>query len=564
MKKVYRYISAIIVLPILTIIIGFSGNDNKNNAGEIPSLKHTEIHENRIAGEISLRKSSGNFRDVNLFTAVDNADLRSIERDFVLQPVILKLDKAALSEIMASKPENITLQIPGTGTKLLLYKTEIFSKDFKITLTAKEGNTTASADRGVHYRGIEEGDNNSMASLSIYNNNVMGFISSKNGNYVLGSVKGKQNEGEFIFYNNDRVLNRSKYVCETGENGIREKIEQQINTQYDTLTPCRAVNIYFEADYSVYQYFGGNINNILQFIAGVFNQVAAIYINENIPLVFYSYWIWGVPDPYMGSTNPFTILGYFTQYRQNNLSGADIGQLISFRLGSPGAGYANLGVLCKTYNPGDNTGRTSFSSIEPFYNIYPAFSNSVDLVAHELGHNFGSRHTHWCGWQGGPIDTCVVTAENQPCVGNIPPRPKEGTIMSYCVPVYGGTTNFALGFGPQPGNTIRTHYFSSPCMCMPTGINNNNGVPQSFEVRQNYPNPFNPVTNIEFSIPVKAFVTLVIYNASGEEVTRIVGGELTGGKYSYTWDGTGYSSGIYFYQLTAGEFSETRKMVMVK
>ncbi|MEM5785516.1 MAG: SBBP repeat-containing protein, partial [Candidatus Aenigmatarchaeota archaeon] len=89
-------------------------------------------------------------------------------------------------------------------------------------------------------------------------------------------------------------------------------------------------------------------------------------------------------------------------------------------------------------------------------------------------------------------------------------------------------------------------------------------VPVEFALKQNYPNPFNPVTNIEFDIPKREYVRVGIYDITGREVAMIVNEELSAGSYRIRFDGSNLSSGIYFYQLRAGEYIKTMKMVLVK
>jgi len=94
-------------------------------------------------------------------------------------------------------------------------------------------------------------------------------------------------------------------------------------------------------------------------------------------------------------------------------------------------------------------------------------------------------------------------------------------------------------------------------------------IPHSFSLHQNYPNPFNPVTKIQFDIPSvgqrHAFDTkLIIYDVSGSLVTTLVNEQLQPGSYSVDWDGTGYASGVYFYSLVTNEFTETKRMVLIK
>lgn len=90
------------------------------------------------------------------------------------------------------------------------------------------------------------------------------------------------------------------------------------------------------------------------------------------------------------------------------------------------------------------------------------------------------------------------------------------------------------------------------------------GIPASFSLLQNYPNPFNPATVIEFNIPKNEFVTLKVYSISGELVKVLLSSNINAGSYKYSFDGTGLSSGIYFYQIQSGEFFETKKMILIK
>jgi plastocyanin len=86
----------------------------------------------------------------------------------------------------------------------------------------------------------------------------------------------------------------------------------------------------------------------------------------------------------------------------------------------------------------------------------------------------------------------------------------------------------------------------------------------SFELKQNYPNPFNPTTNINFSIPKSELVKISIYNVIGQEVNVILNENLNAGIYSVKFDASQMSSGIYFYKISAGEFIDIKRMVLMK
>jgi hypothetical protein len=86
----------------------------------------------------------------------------------------------------------------------------------------------------------------------------------------------------------------------------------------------------------------------------------------------------------------------------------------------------------------------------------------------------------------------------------------------------------------------------------------------SYHLHQNYPNPFNPSTTIEFYLPKTSDVVLKVFNILGEEITTLVSERLSAGSYSYGWDASNLASGVYLYQLQAGDYVETRKMVLMK
>lgn len=89
-------------------------------------------------------------------------------------------------------------------------------------------------------------------------------------------------------------------------------------------------------------------------------------------------------------------------------------------------------------------------------------------------------------------------------------------------------------------------------------------LPHQFMLQQNYPNPFNPVTTIPFTIPDRAFVSFKVFDILGQEVATLVHEERSAGSYNVQWDASAISSGIYFYKLVAGPFSETKKLVFSK
>lgn len=90
------------------------------------------------------------------------------------------------------------------------------------------------------------------------------------------------------------------------------------------------------------------------------------------------------------------------------------------------------------------------------------------------------------------------------------------------------------------------------------------GIPADYSLEQNYPNPFNPTTNIRFSLSNGGMVSLKIYNLLGEEVAALVNQEMGAGVHTVSFNASSLSSGMYFYTLKVGEFSSTKKMMLIK
>jgi hypothetical protein len=97
-----------------------------------------------------------------------------------------------------------------------------------------------------------------------------------------------------------------------------------------------------------------------------------------------------------------------------------------------------------------------------------------------------------------------------------------------------------------------------------TDVDNSPTSPIKYELRQNYPNPFNPTTNIRFEIVDLEFVSLKIFDVLGREVATLMNEEKPKGNYNVTWDASHMPSGVYFYHLTTENFSQVKKMLLIK
>ena len=106
--------------------------------------------------------------------------------------------------------------------------------------------------------------------------------------------------------------------------------------------------------------------------------------------------------------------------------------------------------------------------------------------------------------------------------------------------------------------------------CDPLSLTDiNSSVPNDFRIQQNYPNPFNPITSLRYDLPENGHVNIIIYDMLGREVKTLINQTQDAGYRSIIWDATNdygkpVSAGIYLYQIQAGEYISTKKMVLLK
>lgn len=97
-----------------------------------------------------------------------------------------------------------------------------------------------------------------------------------------------------------------------------------------------------------------------------------------------------------------------------------------------------------------------------------------------------------------------------------------------------------------------------------TGVSSNNSVPQTYSLSQNYPNPFNPETRISYSIPKAGFVSIQVFDMLGRQVAGLVNDYKKAGSYITEFNASGLSSGVYYYKMISGDFSDFKKMIVIK
>jgi len=193
------------------------------------------------------------------------------------------------------------------------------------------------------------------------------------------------------------------------------------------------------------------------------------------------------------------------------------------------------------------------SGLYDIYEIVPVTVNSADNALYEIS-------------RGGEVIDSVYINQN------------EGSgdwnlIGRYFFPASVPVTIKVIDSGESTqGPVIRADAVKIALFLETTDVKDDNKYPAEFVLHQNYPNPFNPATKIRYTIPnsnvilsgTKNIITLKIYDVLGNEVAALVNEEQQAGVYEVVFDGSGLSSGVYFYKLTAGSFSDTKKLILLK
>jgi hypothetical protein len=426
--------------------------------------------EKRVAARVAEHKALSAFTRSAPFTPAGATS----RRDALVGPVVVDAtfmiaSRTALTGMLAQPAEHLTLEIPTADgvIELDLVRTEIYSTGFSV-IAASTG-TAMEQTPGVHYRGIIAGQPGTLAAISIFPDEVMGFVSDATGNHALGKLEGSADE--HIYYADRDLVDPPVFACHTSDEG--EVRPERPPTGQDQERTARCVDLYWEVDHDIFL-DKGDITNTTNYITGLFNQHATLFDNDGISVMLSELFIWDVPSPYTGNTAS-VLLGQFQTYR-NGFNG-DVGHLLDY---TNDGGLAVFDGLCAS----NEDYRMCYSGIYDSYAGVPAYSWSVTVVTHEEGHVLGSPHTHACVWNGNntAIDVCGP-AEGFPYEGTCSGAPipaNGGTIMSYCHLTAVGI-NFSNGFGPQPAALIVGNVDAATCLgacgaagCdMPSGLSSN-------------------------------------------------------------------------------------------
>jgi hypothetical protein len=410
------------------------------------------------------------FSEQDLFTKTPGVKHAVLKNETALLPVANNILK-----LYDTKPEAVSIKFTdhkGKEYKLEMLYAHPLAANANLGYINANGRHRAAFDAGLHYQGAVAGSDKSVATMSIFGDGTVAILfANEDGNFVVGKVE--DGSGVYVLYNDEDMLERPNIPCGVSDEDYK-KVTPKPQQKTTAPTMCHKVQIYWEVDSQLCQNKGGLVG-AQTYMISLFNQFQALYRNENIAVELKSMYIWVTNDGYAGagSGTSFDGLDAFQSFwnAQGDGFDGDLAHLIT-RDQSSNGGVAYLDVLC--YRPN----AYAYSEINGSLSGLPTYTWDVEVVTHETGHNLGSKHTHWCGWNTGAGGTCgsidnCTTQEagggscTTPCSKTfdnaLPATSWRGTIMSYCHLVSRGIylTN---GFGPLPGGVIRGNVTSSTCL----------------------------------------------------------------------------------------------------
>lgn len=353
----------------------------------------------------------------------------------------------------------VTVSLNGKNYTCLFDRNFIKSSSYNLTTSSIEKLESISAS---YYRGIVEGQPGSWATLSNIGGEFRILIAHNKGNIEVNHIS----ENVYAVYDSKDQKKVPEFICEYVDKAVTASSESNSRVGSDCL------ELYIECDFQSYLDNGSSVANTEAWAMSIMNDVNTIYSTINVPLVVSEIFVWNSTDPYADENNLTEVRDSFITQLQNNYTGR-VAQLFSTRPLSGGLAYG-IGGLCGQYPefPGPYSIATELSTT---FDPYPNFSFTINVVAHELGHVLGARHTHACVW--GPnndtqIDDCGNiyasnngdTPEGTGCYDDQNPilPVNGGTIMSFCN-LAGGGIDLANGFGAEVGDFIFEEYNTAVC-----------------------------------------------------------------------------------------------------
>ncbi|MGH2566921.1 MAG: zinc-dependent metalloprotease family protein, partial [Bacteroidota bacterium] len=426
------------------------------------------IHQpsSRLVAQVLTLKSVENASQMSSLRA--EAGLKYFESWFV------EVDKQQIGEILRLRPQHITLDVPREiqfPSRIELEAFEILTPDAKVYVVGAEGNREMPfRQRWLSYRGRLPGDERSRVIVNITPDGIDAAVDSRGGRYYIRMAQGPAKDGllSAFLFPASALKSVAPFLCGVSQTQARTTHEEAILyelrqrhqpqpkppsfRQQSAIPDAQPLNralqfgpaistdtievrVALEGDYELFLAMGSSEQAALDLMMSTATFASGVYLDETgvmLTVPFIRVWTTEVGHPY-GHIDLFKTMEQFMSYWKQSMNHVDrtIAHLFTnaarWTNVSGFVGIAQLDALCN-YQIG--YGVTDVRQ--------PQGDGHLMTFTHEVGHNFGARHTHSCFWPGGPVDLCAPIEDGGCYTGPI--VQSEGTIMSYCA-----TRNFEFG-----------------------------------------------------------------------------------------------------------------------
>ncbi|WP_367390087.1 zinc-dependent metalloprotease [Lewinella sp. LCG006] len=350
----------------------------------------------------------GELTEVELFRLANNRSSAQQLQDWVLDPILLELDAQDLMNTLREAPRDISFAVPvGAGKDIILELTqiEVVTENFKVhTASGKE---TITGPTGLFYTGIVKDDLNSIATLSLFGDQLRMLIGDRASTYVLGKMQ--DDSGQYVLFDERKLLREeADWNCHTVDTPLPPATEKPKSSDTKMMAGGGCVKVYVETEFQVYTDHSNSLLAVTNYILGVMAESIIAYRNIEVNMEVSEIFVWDIADPYSDEDDEDetgAVLDEFIATRP--VFNGDLAHLITTR--GIGGGLADgIGSICSAGAPGPHCVSGSLGASFDVSSL-PSTSSTFVRVAHEMGHLLGARHTQACVWGPGnnqQIDDC--------------------------------------------------------------------------------------------------------------------------------------------------------------
>ena len=394
--------------------------------------------------------------NVSLFSSSNkNSLLKNSGTDTLL------LHRVALNALLENYHPLIKINLPSAYTSSKdFYFTEynFFAEDYAVKLLNEEGAQTLYPKQGLHLKGIAQPGTDGFASLSLFEGSIYGStITTSSGWTSILPIIGENSASLRCIMTPEDPSQQSTAVSACNTDDFRDFIGNEINITSRLGDNCKIVEISVHVDYDLYLKFNKDVQLISNYVTGLFNNVHTLYKREGISIALKEILIHNTEDNFTHISASADLENFKKKYINTNKTVQLLLSGYSKNGTAPLGGIAYINTVClPTYS-------YAYANVYGNYSQTPAYSWDVFVATHELGHTFGSRHTHACVWglnKNQAIDQCAKLEGS--CAS--PGIPKKGTLMSYCYATGMPGIDLLLGFGKEPGDLIRATLKNASCL----------------------------------------------------------------------------------------------------